>query len=187
MLKTFTSKILRTSACAVLLLSSACVSANKGHPEKHSYDSYDKPCPTIAAKEFSRLSGGRWAGELTYLDFSSGAEWSIPVAMQFEDTTGNKVKYKVFYPNEPQHNATETLRIAASGDKIDGNRLTSCKVTRDGGLALETITEGKDNGKPATIRLVYEISDDLLIFGKDVRVEGANKFFRRNTYRLTRD
>ncbi|MEL7447218.1 MAG: hypothetical protein AAGK02_15655, partial [Pseudomonadota bacterium] len=79
----------------------------------------------------------------------------------------------------------DRLRVSRDGTKINGMALIQRYRNQDGALVLVTEGEGRDDNKPANIRLTYVVSADRFIVRKDVRFEGQ-AYINRNEYRLSR-
>ena len=56
----------------------------------------------------------------------------------------------------------------------------------DGTIVLVTHYDGKDDDRPAEIRMTYSLDKSALMISKDVRFEDEGNFFRRNAYELVR-
>ncbi|HMS33398.1 MAG TPA: hypothetical protein PKC91_04860 [Ignavibacteria bacterium] len=141
---------------------------------------YDEP--VITPDDLNILTGKKWTGKLTYLDYSSNKLVSIPA----EVTVLNAEDSDAFifingYPDEPKANNTDTVRIEENGKKFGNETVTERISETDGILKIITSEEGMDNDKPAVIRHTYIISSTGFTIIKDVRYEGENNFINRNT------
>ncbi len=65
---------------------------------------------------------------------------------------------------------------------IDDEKIVERESLAGGVLRLVTERRGKDNDKDALFRYTYLIGKSSFSIGKEVRPEGATKFFERNRY-----
>jgi hypothetical protein len=141
----------------------------------------------VTADDFATLAGDGWRGALRYLDYSSHTEKRIPVEMRFDEPGKRTVVYHIRYPGETQYNASEKLKWSGDGRRLNGKPLVTRSREADGTLILVTEFDGKDDNRPAEIRMTYSFNASALTISRDVRFEGDARFFRRNTYELRRE
>ncbi len=143
--------------------------------------------PVITTDDLSLLTGKKWTGKLTYLDYSSKDLVSIPAEVTVLNTEDSDAFIFINeYPDEPKANNTDTVRIEENGKKF-GNETVTERITETGGiLKIITSEDGMDNDKPAVIRHTYIISRTGYTIIKDVRYEGESNFINRNTYLFER-
>ncbi|WP_209349473.1 S41 family peptidase [Pontixanthobacter sp. CEM42] len=141
--------------------------------------------PLASITDFTPMLGEVWSGELEYLNYGSTERSTISVQMIARDMGKRSLSYGVIYPGETHMNAREKLRISRDGRQIDGNTITQRNVAADGVLTLVTEGNGRDDNRPADIRMTYKIGADYFSIRKDVRFAGA-EYINRNEYRLTR-
>ncbi len=140
----------------------------------------------VSSADFNVLAGDGWSGSLRYLDYSSNTEVRIPVEIRFDKPGARKVVYRIKYPGEAQHNAIETIKWSRDGRRLNGEAIVNRSRQADGTVVFVTQSDGKDNKRPAEIRMTYALNKSVLSIAKDVRFEDEEKFFRRNAYELVR-
>ncbi len=71
--------------------------------------------PRVSAEDLRKLSGARWTGTLTYLDYRSNKPTSIPSNLTVTQAGGdeNAWVFEYEYPDEPKANGKQTLKIEA--------------------------------------------------------------------------
>jgi hypothetical protein len=150
---------------------------------------FARPATIVSVKDF-KPAFGKWKGSLTYLDYSSGKPYTMPVNVTIMPRKGNSNQLILAfeYPDEPKANGNDTLIINKDGTQIDGAAVISNKRSAD--RSLEIITEkagedGNDNRK-ATLRHIYTISKKLFSSRKEVKFSGEEKFILRNEYKMNR-
>ena len=140
--------------------------------------------PRVAAEDLRGLTGARWTGTLTYLDYRSNNKVSIPSNLRVTqaDEGGSAWVFEYEYPEEPKANGKQTLKISDDGTVFDGERVVERAGLGGGGFRLVTVKRGKDNEKEALFRFTYTLEGSAFSIKKEVRPEGAAEFFERNTY-----
>ena len=146
-----------------------------------------RPAPSVSVKDF-KPALGKWKGSLTYIDYSSGKPYTMPVNITISNYEKQGLILKMEYPNEPIANGSDTLFISADGTMLDkasvvsnkkiGNNIREIVTDRDG-------TDGNDYRK-AVLRYIYTISKSKFICRKEVRFDGEEKFILRNEYNMNR-
>lgn len=131
--------------------------------------------------DFDVLAGGRWTGKLTYLDYSSNETTTIRTTLKVEPVKPGKPVWRFYhvYPDEPQANHTNKVRIASNGRRINNETVISRVRIADGSIELVTT---RSIGK-MRFRYTYRIAEDVY----SVRKEEATKeapytYIERNTY-----
>ncbi len=149
--------------------------------------------PDLTPGELAPLEG-QWTGTLTYRDYSTDKQTTIPVRIVANPTSTDKRNWQMqfFYTKEPHANQTEKVRLAKDGTSWDGARVIE-KTRTSGGMPesegkLEFVTEekGKDNNLPATFRHVWVLKANTLTMEKQVKYDKGGDFFRRNIYQFVR-
>ncbi len=135
--------------------------------------------------DFAPIEGEDWTGELEYLNYGREDRSIIPVRMVARAPTRHTMAYGFIYPGEESKNARDRLKISRDGTRINGMKLTARYVDHGGALVLVTQAKGRDDNRPADIRVTYVIAKDSFVTRKDVRFDDG-EFFNRNEYRLTR-
>lgn len=132
---------------------------------------------------------GEWTGTLTYLDYTSGKPYSLPVKILISQNKGSldQLLWEYKYPYEPKANGVDTVKITQNGGGINNERVV--EVVR--GKEINFITtemngfDGNDH-KPAIIRHAYALGSQSLGFKKLVKFQGEDKWVLRNEYSLKR-
>ncbi len=139
----------------------------------------------IKEKDLDRLSGAGWAGDLAYLDYSSGKKVSISCNLTVSKAAGknNAWLFSYEYPKEPGANETETVLLSDGGKKLDSETVIQRYTLPDKTLKIVTQKEGSDNDKKALFRFTYLISEKTFSIKKEVRYyEDKAAFFERNEF-----
>ena len=140
--------------------------------------------PRVSAEDLRKLSGARWAGTLTYLDYRSNKPVSIPSNLTVTQAAGdeNAWVFEYEYPDEPKANGRQTLKLEEGGTVFDGETVVERTGLDGGGFRLVTVKRGSDNDKEALFRFTYTFEGKTFSIKKEVRPEGSAEFFERNTY-----
>jgi hypothetical protein len=140
--------------------------------------------PGLSAEDLRRLSGARWTGTLTYLDYRSNKPVSIPSSLTVTQAAGdeNAWVFEYEYPEEPKANGRQTLKIEENGSVFGGEKVVERTGLGGGGFRLVTEKRGRDNDKDALFRFTYTLDGSAFSVKKEVRPEGAAEFFERNRY-----
>ena len=138
--------------------------------------------PKVNAMDLQRLTGSQWTGTLTYLDYPSGKQVSIPanltVTQAAEDSLSWIFAYQ--YPDEPKANSKDTVTISQDGKTIDGEAVIERTSLAGDTLRLVAEKSGTDNDKQATFRFTYLLGSNSFSVRKGVRYAGTSEFFQRN-------
>ncbi len=124
---------------------------------------------------------GEWQGTLTYLDYSSQQEVSIPVNLLVEKRNNKTLIFKYIYPKEPKANSKATIKVG--GNTLNGRNIVG-KSYDNNYLLVVTEGSGRDNGKMARFTFTYQISSSFFSMRKDVEIDGEQ--FMRNRYDFSR-
>lgn len=152
--------------------------------------------PALAAQtaaatgDIDRLVGPGWTGTLTYRDYISEARTTIKAALLLARIAppadaGARWELRVAYADEPQANSGDTISLSTDGRRFRDATVTERSVQADGRVQIVTEEEGRDNDRPARIRMVYLIGERVTSFQKLVRYEGA-EYFERHIYEWAR-
>ena len=141
---------------------------------------------SVTEQDFGRLAGTNWTGTLSYLDYSSKKMSAIPVGLDFKSPKGRTLKYVITFPNEPQYNSKEKMKLSRDGKQLDGHMVVSKSTESDGSLNIITQHKGKDDGQTAMIKMRYNINDNAFTITKDVKPMTAQAYFLRSEYKFTR-
>jgi hypothetical protein len=140
--------------------------------------------PKVSAEDLRLLTGARWTGTLTYLDYRSNKPVSIPSNLTVTQAAGDESAwvFEYEYPEEPKANGKQTLKIEEGGTVFDGETVVERTSLDSGGFRLVTVKRGRDNEKEALFRFTYTLDRSTFSIKKEVRPEGATEFFERNRF-----
>ncbi|CAN5503236.1 hypothetical protein BH10ACI2_BH10ACI2_20660 [soil metagenome] len=138
----------------------------------------------VAAADLKRLEGKTWVGELTYLDYTSKKKTSIKSNVVISRSKTDKLTwiFDMQYPLEPGANSKEEVKLSPDGSVFDGENVVERVPLPDGVLKIVTTKSGKDDRRDSTFRHTYLISKSSFSMRKEVKFDGENEFFERNTY-----
>lgn len=138
----------------------------------------------VSAEDLRKLTGARWTGTLTYLDYGSNRRVSIPSNLTVTRAGGdeNAWVFDYEYPDEPKANGKQTLKVSDGGAVFDGEEVVERTGLDGGGFRLVTVKRGRDNDKAALFRFTYTLERSTFSIRKEVKAEGAAEYFERNTY-----
>jgi hypothetical protein len=138
----------------------------------------------VSTEDLRSLTGARWTGTLTYLDYRSNKKVSIPSNLTVTQAAGDETSwvFEYEYPDEPKANGKQTLKIEEGGAVFDGEKVVERTGLDGGGFRLVTVKRGRDNDKDALFRFTYTLDRSTFNIKKEVRPEGATEFFERNEY-----
>ena len=139
----------------------------------------------VSPTEISVLLGDDWQGSLTYLDYSSNQETSIPVMLHVEQVGDREFRFSFSYPEEPKANNKTKMVLGKNHMSINKARIISRQDLPNHVLKFETKIPGKDNKKKAIIYTEYQLSVKNFTITKKVQYDGEDPFVR-NTYSFTR-
>ena len=139
-------------------------------------------------EDISSISGN-WTGTLTYLDYSDDLSQSTLNCSMTAEWKGTKGKIFLQFeePNGKIYTDKANFQVLGSGDRIkfDGSKYTveHYDIDEDSGYwTLIMVTSGKDNYKSSTIRQSIIFEGEKLSLVKEVKYEGTQEFFIRNSY-----
>lgn len=142
---------------------------------------------SVMPTDLKPLEGGEWVGELTYLDYSSNKKTSIESNLKVAATADSRAwQFEYLYPKEPKANGKFDVRLSADGRTFNDQMVIEKTKLADGTLQLVTTKEGTDNNKKALFKYTYLLGPTKFSIKKEVKVEGGDAFFERNTYSWTR-
>ena len=141
---------------------------------------------SLAPADLAPVEGGKWIGELTYLDYRSNKKTAIKSNLSVTKTSDNAWSFAYEYPDEPKANSTGEVTLSADGGTFNGQKVVSKHKLGNGGLEIVTEKVGEDNNKRAVFRYTYALADNSFSIRKDVRIDGTAEWFERNTYNWSR-
>lgn len=142
----------------------------------------------ISEKDIRPLEGMQWIGNLAYLDYSSKRKTSIKSKVTITRSTVDKLTwiFDLQYPLEPGANKRDKLKLAANGSIFNSETVIERSKLPGGVLRIVTSKPGKDDNREAMFKHTYLISKNAFSIQKEVKLDGTNEFFERNTYSWTR-
>lgn len=140
--------------------------------------------PTLKLNDLDSLTGKKWIGTLTYLDYTTNKLELIPTELTVTAKGNGVYSWFTVYPKESSHNSTDDIIISADGKTFDGETVTGRAVEPDGALLFTTQKPGNDNNKPATFRYSYRIGKNTFSRKKEVSYTGDKAWFIRNELSL---
>ncbi len=140
--------------------------------------------------DFDRLRGAKWRGTLTYRDYTTDVRTTIKAGLQFdrlEPTAAGETRWalRIAYADEPHANSADTVALSADGRTFRRAAVTERVTLADGRVRIVTEEEGRDNDRPARLRLVYLIGERSASLQKLVRY-GDAAYFERHIYEWAR-
>ena len=140
------------------------------------------------SKNDLQLFIGTWKGTLTYLDYTKGKPFSMPAELSVRSSKPGLLFFSYTYPKEPEANGVDTVIISKKRDSIDEIPVTDRMI--DKGITMiiteKKGTDGNDN-KPAILRYVYTIGDNVFIKRKEVKFDGKEEWILRNEFNFRRN
>jgi hypothetical protein len=142
----------------------------------------------ISANDLKPLEGKTWNGSLTYLDYTSKKKTTIRSNINIVRKPSDKFTwiFDLQYPLEPGANSRDEAVLSPDGGSFDGEAVIERTKLPDGSLRFVTQKKGRDDNRDAILRHTYLISKKSFSIRKDVKIEGEQDFFERNTYTWTR-
>ncbi|MDC6350957.1 hypothetical protein PP178_05290 [Zeaxanthinibacter sp. PT1] len=132
---------------------------------------------------------GNWTGLLTYLDYSSGNPFSLPVQLKvYESNSPFKLRLEEIFPNEPGANNKSRLSISKDGRFINKKPIKSRKTLSNGQLQIVAKYRQKDGneGKMAINRMTYTIDKSEFSLKKEVQFDDSEDWITRSYYEYKR-
>jgi hypothetical protein len=144
----------------------------------------------LTPDDFASLVGPIWVGTLTYLDYTSGAQRTIPANISFrrnETPSGTLAVWRVStgYSEEPHANTNSVLTLSADGKQLGDERVLSVQRIAPGELNFTTEINEPDDGRAALVRRIYRVTPQSFSKQKLVRFDGTTDWFERHAYRFT--
>jgi hypothetical protein len=142
----------------------------------------------IYLSDFKNLSGQKWIGSLTYLDYSTNKKTLIAANLSVIQSSNDKHVwyFKNEYPREPQANSIDTVRISRDGKMLSEESVKERK--RLDKIIVRIVTEKNyiDNGKEKVFRFTYLISKNKFSIRKEDKGKKDTSFIERNIYEYQR-
>jgi len=135
--------------------------------------------------DFTCLDNTNWTGELMYVNYSDSKEVTLPTTLEIK-VKKNKVVFFTKYPNEKSANGKSSLRLNNDGTYIGNQKITKVNRLANGSMEIETMYEGQDDNRDATMYITYFFSDNQLSMQKEVEFKDTPGKFVRNKYTYTK-
>ena len=139
---------------------------------------------SIGAADIDKLTGGKWIGKLSYLDYSSNQKTTILADLIVTKVSGSKNSwtFRNEYPKEPKANSESVVTLSEDGTNFDGESVLSRTVLSSGEIQFITTKEGEDK----SYRYTYQISTKSFSVKKEEKGKGDKDYFERNVYQYIR-
>ncbi|WP_420573282.1 hypothetical protein [Kordia sp.] len=135
----------------------------------------------VSISDFESLHNTNWTGEIMYINYSDNKEVTLPTTLHIQ-TKNNKIVFNINYTTEQSANSKNTLKIKKDGIYLGNEKIIRVQKSADGSTEIETMYEGQDNNKEATIYNTYFFNDTQLSMKKEVVFKDTSEKFVRNKY-----
>ena len=129
---------------------------------------------------------GAWTGELTYVDYGSGAPVTIPTTLLVRPLEERTWLIGHGYTEEPQADELDTMRLDRDGSRVDAAEVTLVERMGPDSVRLVLEEDGEDDDRPARIRRTWTIGKHRCVQRKEVGDLGGTAFTLRHEYRFRR-
>ena len=138
----------------------------------------------IHSKDFKVLENINWTGTLTYLDYSSNKNHTIPASIIVSQDTKDKntFYFKYSYPKEPQENSIYTMVVSKTGSYLNKEMVVERSKTNTEGIKIITQKNDNDDGIEKTFRYTYILSSSRFSIKKEERKTKDRLWTERNIY-----
>lgn len=139
-------------------------------------------------EEIDILTGDKWTGNLTYLDYQTSKETVIPADVTVKNLIGddNKFILSMEFPEEPHANYTDTILISLDGKLFAGDKLIEKIIYDSDSIQFKTESYGMDDDEESLFMHTYCISPHIFSIRKDVKYTGDSLFIKRNEFYFIR-
>ncbi|WP_430408251.1 hypothetical protein [Kordia sp.] len=139
----------------------------------------------VTISDFKNLDNTNWKGELMYVNYSDNKKVTLPTVLHLE-VKKNKIIFQTNYTTEESANNKSVLKIKKDGTFLDNQQITNVARFEGGSIEIETMYEGKDANKDATIYTTYLFNNQKLTMKKEVEFKDTPGRFIRNQYTYTK-
>lgn len=141
----------------------------------------------IVTPEDLKIILGEWTGTLTYVDYNTNKPYTMPSNVDVKQGKNeNQLFLFITYPNEPNANSKDKIKISKNGLKLNKNAVKSIQKLSNGQVLVTTEYLGKDNNMAALIRNVYLLGEKQFVIKKEVKFENSDEWIKRNEYNFNR-
>lgn len=138
-------------------------------------------------KEDITMLQGNWKGTLTYRDFKSAKDVTMPCTLNLEvKKNGKDLVMNYAYPDNAGWNSSDNVSISADGRSINGEKIKSRKKLDDGNIEIIIESKGQDGSTPATIQQIITFGPSTFTLTRQVQYMTTGEKFMRNQYKWTR-
>lgn len=141
--------------------------------------------PFLRAIDMEPLEG-TWAGELTYVDYSTGKDIAIPATLKITYVGSAGWAFVYSYPDEPGSIDRDTLILAPDGTELGHMSVVADEHASSDTTRIVLEEEGRDDDLPARIRRTWIVTPHSLLLLKEVCSRGERAFRKRHAYRFSR-
>lgn len=138
-------------------------------------------------KEDIAMIQGKWNGTLTYRDFKSGKDVTMPCNLSLEvKKNGKDLVMHYAYPDNAGWNSKDNISISADGRSINGEKIKSRKKLDDGSVEIIIESKGEDGSTPAIVQQIITFGPNMFTLARQVQYMTTGEKFQRNIYQWTR-
>jgi uncharacterized membrane protein YphA (DoxX/SURF4 family) len=138
-------------------------------------------------KEDIAIIEGKWKGTLTYRDFKSAKDVTMPCNLGLEvKKNGKDLVMNYEYPDNAGWNSKDNISISADGRSINGEKIKSRKMLDDGSIEIIIESKGQDGSTPATVQQIITFGPKTFTLTRQVQYMTTGEKFQRNQYRWVR-
>jgi len=139
---------------------------------------------TINRDDLQILAGAEWSGTLTYLDYRSNKKVSIPSILKVTPNSDDEWSwaFEYVYPDEPHASSKQMIQLSRDGRSLNGEVVLERTSLAGNTVRFVTEEKGQDNNRRAPFRFTYSVNAKSFSIKKEVRYEGEDQFFERNTF-----
>lgn len=141
--------------------------------------------PFLRAIDMEPLEG-IWAGELMYVDYSTGKDIAIPATLSVSYIGSATWTFAYGYPEEPGSNDRDTLTLSADGMELGHMTVIADEHASSDTTRIVLEEDGRDDDITARIRRTWVVTPHSLNLLKEVCPGGERLFKRRHAYRFSR-
>jgi uncharacterized membrane protein YphA (DoxX/SURF4 family) len=138
-------------------------------------------------KEDIAMIQGKWNGTLTYRDFKSAKDVTMPCNLNLEvKKNGKDLVMNYAYPDNAGWNSQDNISISDDRKYINGDKIKSRKTLADGNIEIIIESKGQDGSTPATIQQIITFGPKIFTLTRQVQYMTTGEKFTRNQYKWER-
>jgi hypothetical protein len=135
--------------------------------------------------DFMQLTGDKWTGILTYVDYSNGKRVSIKADVSVEYAGKNTWYFRNEYPDEPHANSIDTI-VVYDESRINAEMIQERTALTDGTVKIITVETTADTLPSKTFRYTYLLSREKFSIRKEESEVGHKNYKERNIFEYLR-